>query len=153
MGEFRPRRIPKSEIDEMIKDCIEGIIAPDADIVEIKWWMSIIPEALRYCYRKRKKIVRTIEGIEDRLEEIDAKFKLVYIHSSQASGNITERKDFAEAMKIAKSPEYKELSNQLSIFTELLNNVDADITNLQEKSTSIRKFSNIETSRVIYEDD
>ena len=150
---FRPRKMSSESVSEQIENCIKGIISPDADIVEMKWWMSILPEALRYCYRKRKKILRAIEQIELKLEEIDAKFKLVYIHSSYGNGSISERKDFADAMKKAKSKEYKKYMEQLSVYNELLNNVDADIINLQEKSTSIRKFTNIETSRVIYEDD
>lgn len=153
MAEFRPRRVNKEKLDEMILDCIEGVISADADVTEMYWWLSVIPEALRFLYRKRKKIVRKIDGITDRLDEISAKFRLVYIHSSQASGNITERKDFADSMKLARSPEYKELKFELNAYNELLNAVDADITNVEQKSVMIRKMTNIESSRVIYEED
>lgn len=153
MSEFRPKRISRNELDEMIQDCINGVIRIDADETEIKFWLTVIPEALRYLYRKRKKIVRKLEEIENDLEEIDAKFKLVYIHSSQAEGNITERKDFATSMKLVKSPQYKELCNQHAMYTELLAGIDADITNVQEKSTSIRKFVNIETNKMQYDED
>lgn len=151
---FRPKRVSKGEMDEMIQDCIEGAISPDADAIEIKWWCAVIPEALRYCMRKRKKVARLIEDIEIRLDEIDAKCKLVYIHSSRApQSNITERKDFAEAMKVAKSKEYKELRLQLAMFNEVYNNCEVDITNLQEKSYMVRKYANMETTnRMVYDD-
>ena len=112
MAEFRPKHMSKEKLDNMILDCIEGVISADADVTEIYWWSSIIPEALRFLYRKRKKIVRNMDEISDRLEEIDAKFRLVYIHSSQASGSITEKKDFADSMKLARSPQYKSLKKQ-----------------------------------------
>lgn len=153
MAEFRPRRMDKEELDEMVQDCIEGVISADADVTEMYWWLSTIPEALRYLYRKRKKIVRQIDTISDRLDEISAKFRLVYIHSSRASGNITERKDFADSMKLAKSPEYKQLKKQLNGYNELLNACDADITNVEQKSVMVRKMTNIESSRVIYDED
>lgn len=151
--EFRPKHYSKEKLDEMIIDCIDGIISSDADVTEMYWWLSVIPEALRYLYRKRKKIVRNIDTISDRIDEISAKFRLVYIHSSRASGNITERKDFADSMKLAKSVEYKELKKQLNAFNELLNSCDADIVNVEQKSVMIRKMTNIESSRVIYEED
>lgn len=151
--EFRPKHYSKEKLDEMIIDCIDGIISSDADVTEMYWWLSVIPEALRYLYRKRKKIVRNIDAISDRIDEISAKFRLVYIHSSRASGNITERKDFADSMKLAKSVEYKELKKQLNAFNELLNSCDADIVNVEQKSVMIRKMTNIESSRVIYEED
>ena len=151
--EFRPKHYSKEKLDEMIIDCIDGIISSDADVTEMYWWLSVIPEALRYLYRKRKKIVRNIDTISDRIDEISAKFRLVYIHSSRASGNITERKDFADSMKLAKSVEYKELKKQLNAFNELLNSCDADIVNVEQKSVMIRKMTNIESSRVIDEED
>lgn len=153
MAGFRPQRMDKEELDEMVQDCIDGVISADADVTEMYWWLSAIPEALRYLYRKRKKITRSIDNINDRLDEVSAKFRLVYIHSSQASGNITERKDFADSMKLAKSPEYKQLKNQLNAYTELLNACDADIVNVEQKSVMIRKMTNIESARVIYEED
>ena len=153
MVEFRPRRVNKEKLDEMILDCIEGVISADADVTEMYWGLSVIPEALRFLYRKLKKIGRKIDVITDRLDEISAKFRLVYIHSSQASGNITERKDFADSMKLARSPEYKKLKFELNAYNELLNAVDADITNVEQKSVMIRKMTNIESSRVIYEED
>lgn len=153
MSGFRPKYVSKEELDEMIEDCIHGIISADADITEIYWWMSILPEALRYMYRKRKKIARTIDEISDSIEELSAKYRLVYVHSSQApSGSITEKKDFADSMKVVKSPEYKKLKDDLNMFNELINACDADITNLEQKSVMVRKMSNIETSRTIYED-
>lgn len=153
MAGFRPQHIDKEELDEMVQDCIWGVISADADVTEMYWWLSVIPEALRYLYRKRKKIIRQIDTISDRMDEISAKFRLVYIHSSRASGNITERKDFADSMKLAKSPEYKQLKKQLNGYTELLNACDADITNVEQKSVMIRKMTNIESSRVIYDED
>lgn len=153
MAEFRPKRIKQDKLDDMILDCIECPISADADVTEMYWWLSVIPEALRYLYRKRKKICRAIDDVSDRLDEISAKFRLVYIHSSKANGNITERKDFADSMKLAKSPEYKQLKNQLNAYTELLNACDADITNVEQKSVMVRKMTNIESSRVIYDED
>ncbi len=150
---FRPERIPRNEMDEIIQDCIQGSISPNADITEIKFWASYLPEALRYCYRKRKKIVRSIEELELRLDEIDAKVKLVYIHSSMAKGSITEKKDFAEAMKKARSKEYKEYKKNVVVFNELLASCDADIINLEQKSYMIRKFSNFEAQDRIYQTD
>lgn len=153
MANFRPKRMDKEKLDNMIFDCIEGVISADADVTEIYWWSSIIPEALRFLYRKRKKIVRNIDETSDRLAEIAAKFRLVYIHSSQASGSITERKDFADSMRLARSPEYKKMKCQLNAYNELLNACDADITNVEQKSVMIRKMSNIESSRVIYDEE
>lgn len=153
MAGFRPQRMDKEELDEMVQDCIDGVISADADVTEMYWWLSAIPEALRYLYRKRKKITRNIDNVNDRLDEISAKFRLVYIHSSQASGNITERKDFADSMKLARSTEYKQLKNQLNAYTELLNACDADIVNVEQKSVMVRKMTNIESARVIYEED
>ena len=149
---FRPERIPRSEIDEIIHDCIEGSISPTADIVEIKFWSSYLPEAIRYCYRKRKKLVRLIQEIEYELDELDAKTKLAYIHSSMAKGSITERKDFADAMKKARVSNYKDLKKQLIAYNELLANCDADIVNLEQKSFMIRKFYNFEVQDRIYQE-
>ena len=150
--DFKPKKINKSLLNEMIDDCIHGVISSDADVIEMYWWLSIIPEALRYLYRKRKKIVRNIDNLNDMLEIISAKFRLVYIHSSQAKGNITEKKDFADSMKLARSKEYSDLKNQLNAYNELLNACDADIINVEQKSVMIRKMTNIESSRVIYEE-
>lgn len=150
--DFKPKKINKSLLNEMIDDCIHGVISSDADVTEMYWWLSIIPEALRYLYRKRKKIVRNIDNLNDMLEIISAKFRLVYIHSSQAKGNITEKKDFADSMKLARSKEYSDLKNQLNAYNELLNACDADIINVEQKSVMIRKMTNIESSRVIYEE-
>lgn len=153
MSEFKPYRPDKEELDEMIDDCINGIISADADITEMYWWLSVIPEALRYLYRKRKKLVRQIDTLSDMIDEISAKYRLLYIHSSRASsGNITERKDFADSM-LVKSSGYKTLKGDLNRFNELLNACDADITNVEQKSVMIRKMTNIESSRVIYEED
>lgn len=153
MAEFRPKHMSKEKLDNMILDCIDGVISADADVTEIYWWSSIIPEALRFLYRKRKKIVRNMDEISDRLEEIAAKFRLVYIHSSQASGSITEKKDFADSMKLARSPQYKSLKKQYNAYNELLAACDADITNVEQKSVMIRKMSNIQSSRVIYDEE
>lgn len=153
MAGFRPKRMDKDKLDEMIMDCIECVISADADVTEMYWWLSAIPETLRYLYRKRKRIVRKIDDVTDRLDEISAKFRLVYIHSSRASGNITEKKDFADSMKLARSPEYKKLKTELNVYTEILNAIDADITNVEQKSVMVRKMTNIESSRVVYDED
>ena len=153
MNGFKPARLTKDEKDELVSDCIYGVISADADIAEMYWWLSAIPETLGYLYRKRKKIVRKIDELNDEMVSLSAKMKLVYIHSDRASGSITERKDFAECMLLARSPEYKALRKQLNIYNELLNGCDADITNVEQKSVMVRKMTNIESSRVIYEDD
>lgn len=150
---FKPKIYSDEELDVMIERCINGVISPDADEAEIRWWGSVIPEALRYILRKQKHIYRKIETINVRLEEIDAKFKLVYIHSSkQGGGTITERKDFSEAMKIAKSKQYKQLVRDKLALDELWSGYDADRINLEEKSFMIRKYANFESGRTQYEE-
>ena len=70
-----------------------------------------------------------------------------------AKGSITEKKDFAEAMKKARSKEYKEYKKNVVVFNELLASCDADIINLEQKSYMIRKFSNFEAQDRMYQTD
>lgn len=147
-----PKSYSDEEKDALVKQCIEGIISPDADEGEIRWWCCVIPETLRYILRKQKVISRQLEDIENDLERIDAKFKLAYIHAQDTNGSITERKDFADAMKKARSKEYKHLVKRRAMLNELWNGYEADKINVTEKSFMIRKLANFEADRIQYDE-
>lgn len=149
---FKPRLCSDKERDELVHLCIEGIISPDADEGEIRWWCSAIPETLRYILWKQKVISRRLEEIEIDLERIEAKFRLRYVHSNEASGSITERKDFAVAMKQGRSKEYGKLCKERAKLNELWNAYEADKVNVNEKSFMIRKIANFEADRTLYDE-
>ena len=149
---FRPRRFTDKEKESLVQDCIEGVISPDADEGEVRWWCSAIPETLRYILWKQKVISRRIEDINITLDRLDAKFRLAYIHAGDVSGSITERKDFAMAMKQGRSKEYEQLVRERAKLNELWNGYEADRVNVTEKSFMIRKIANFEADRGIYDE-
>lgn len=150
---FAPRDYSPEDKEALIHQCIDGIISPDADEGEIRWWCSVIPETLRYILRKQKVIEHQLEDIENAIQRIDAKCRLVYIHSEQYSHmSITERKDFSESMKIGRNKTYQELVKRKAVLNELWSGYEADKVNVQEKSFMIRKIANFEADRVQYED-
>lgn len=149
---FKPKKYSEIEREELVEQCIDGIISPDADEAEVRWWCSVIPETLRYILRKQKVISRQLEEIENDIARLEAKFKLIYIHSSDANGSITERKDFSEAMLIAKSKEYQTLIKRRAALNELWSGYEADKNNVSEKSFMIRKIANFEADRTQYDE-
>lgn len=149
---FRPHEYSSEERNELVHQCIEGIISPDADEGEIRWWCSAIPETLRHILWKQKVIVRRLEEIDIDLERLDAKFRLRYVHLDDNKGSITERKDFAVAMKQARSKDYARLLRERAKLNELWNSYEADKINVNEKSFMIRKIANFESDRVQYDE-
>lgn len=149
---FEPRMYSPKEKEELIHLCIEGVISPDADEGEVRWWCSAIPETLRHILWKQKVISRRLEDIDNDLARLDAKFRLAYIHKGGLSGSITERKDFADAMKLGRSSEYRNLVKERAKLNELWAGYEADKVNVMEKSFMIRKIANFEADRVQYDE-
>lgn len=150
---FSPKRYSSEDKEALVHQCIDGVISPDADEAEIRWWCSVIPETLRYILRKQKVIEHQLADIDAALERIDAKCRLAYIHSDRYQHmSITERKDFSEAMKKGMNSTYAELVKRQAVLNELWSGYEADKINVQEKSFMIRKIANFEADRVQYEE-
>lgn len=150
-GKKKPRVEP--QVDSEILDAISRRISVNADEQEIRWWLSIIPDAKSYILRKIKKVNRRINNIETDLEILEEQIndKYLYKPNEETTGmGVTEKKGFAKN-RYVRSKQYIEFQKELNQLTELVEGYNIDLENLNEKSLSIRKMASFELEHIYYD--
>lgn len=137
-------------VDPEVLDIITMRLPANMDEAEIRYWMSMIPEAKSYIMRKIKVANRRINDIETYLELLEEKYNRHYVFNSN-DGSITERKAFAKN-KLIMSKEYNRLAKELNKLTEVVEEYNIQLEVVNEKSLAVRKLANFELNNPYYDE-
>lgn len=148
------KRTMNYDKDVMFKRKLKKIINDqfnyNMEEMECREWLSLLPEALRYVHRKIAIVNDRIRNIEIELEILES--SIAESVREQNIGTATERKSIIEST-YRLDPNYKKFYAEMYKYQKLLEDYQADLVNLNEKSWAIRKIADFEKVHCMYTED